>query len=125
MSMLTYCRLKDSIMSTVEKGNSLENYVLARLQEIDPQARKRGKPYDVVSKYAVVECKNLAGQSVSIPARYYDKLLAKMPMNTNQLPIVVREISDGRRFVILDFDYFVDYFLKVLVESGLMDLTKI
>lgn len=112
-------------MSTTDKGNKLEDYVLAKFQEFDPCARRRGKPYDVVSEYCVAECKNLAGQSISIPANYYDKLLAKMPMNTNQLPIVVREISDGRRFVILDFDYFVDYFLKVLVENGLMDLTKI
>ena len=103
-------------MSTIDKGNELEDYVVEVIKEIDGHAYKKGKPYDVISQNFVIECKNKKGQTIGVSSSVYDKLLARMARDTDQIPIVVRQIDDGRKFVIMELED-----LKILVDKIICD----
>lgn len=96
--------------------NTLEEYVVERLKEIDPCSKKTpgsgcgASLGDVSNQYFFVECKQKRTKAniiVDYKKEYLD-LVGQMPLNTKKVAIIVTENKFGDKFVTLDADDFFD-----------------
>ncbi len=90
--------------------NTLEEYVVEELKEIDPCSMKTpgsgcgASLGDVSNKYFFVECKQKLTKAniiVDYKKEYMD-LVGQMPLNTDKIAIIVTENKHGDKFVTLD-----------------------
>jgi len=102
-----------------EIGKKLEEYILSKVKEIDPQARlSRGSGCgndigDIVSYKFFVECKKRNTKSVQVNNNVWNHLLAQLPINTQKIPLLALENHDGKRWIVIDCE---DFF-KILKEQ--------
>jgi hypothetical protein len=94
--------------------NSLESWVVAQLQEIDPRARRtRGSGCgveigDVSNRYLFVECKQKHTHE-NIIVQFKDEwqhLLFRVPESSTKIPVMVNENMYGNKFVTLKAEDF-------------------
>lgn len=94
--------------------NSLESWVVGQFDGFDMRARRtRGSGCgneigDVSNSYAYIECKMKHGKENIIVEfkEEWQKLLFKMPIHTNKIPVVIVEQKYGEKFAILKAEDF-------------------
>jgi len=109
-----------------QPNNELENYLAAKMQEIDPTARKtrgsgsHGEIGDVQSKDFYIEAK-IKGTKINIIMDYHKefiKLQNQLPLNTLKEMFVVIQNKLGKRFVVIESEAFFRI-LKKGYKNGL------
>jgi len=106
-------------MSTRDVGRKLEEYILAKVKEIDPQARLSrgsgcGNDYsDITCNFAFIECKKRNTKDFTIKESVWNHLNANLPINTSKYCFMVHENINGKRLVTLD----VEDFFRLLEEK--------
>jgi hypothetical protein len=106
--------------TTRDIGRKLEEYVLAKVKEIDPQARlSRGSGCgndigDITSNILYCECKKRNTESISIKESVWLHLVNKLPINTEKISIMALENKNNKRFIVLELE---DFF-KILKENN-------
>jgi len=99
-------------------GRQLEEYVLALVKEIDPQARiySNCKQKDIMCNFAFGECKKRNTKDFTIKEDVWLHLNNNLPINTKKFCFMVHENKNGKRLVTLDCDEFfrilTDYYLE-------------
>jgi hypothetical protein len=105
--------------TTKEIGDKLEQYILAKVKEIDPNARiySNCKQKDISCSFAFGECKKRNVKDFTIKEDVWLHLNNNLPINTNKFCFLVNENISGRRLVTLDCE---DFFrlLKTLHNLG-------
>ena len=95
-----------------EIGDTLEQYVLAKVKEIDPQARLSrgsgcGNDYsDITCNFAFVECKKRNTKDFTIREDVWLHLNNNLPINTKKYCFMVHENKNGKRLITLDLEDF-------------------
>lgn len=98
-------------MTPRQRGIRLEQYVAAKLGELDATARPTKASgasteiADILSYLFYVECKYRSTQNITIDRKVWIDFLGKLAKPT-KLPIYVLENEPGDRFVVLDADDF-------------------
>jgi len=94
--------------TTREIGDKLEEYVLLKVKEIDPNARlyTNCKQKDIMSSFSYVECKKRNTKDFTIKESVWLHLNNNLPINTTKYCFMVHENVNGRRLVTLDCDEF-------------------
>ena len=106
--------------TTKEIGAKLEQYVLAKVKEIDPNARlSRGSGCgndigDITSMILYCECKKRNTESISIKESVWNHLNYNHPINTEKLTIMALENKNNKRFIVLDLEDFFKILKKIL-----------
>ena len=113
-------------MSTWIKGRSLEDTVCEYLKPYDKRVRHEkgsgncGNSGDIRNDLdLVIECKNHAGKNINVPIEVYDKVLRECPTGRHKTPMVIRQIDDGRIFVVMELKHFVNDFVDEVYEKDL------
>lgn len=107
-------------MNKKEIGNKLEQYVLDKVKEIDPQARLSrgsgcGNDYaDITCNFAYIEAKKRNTKDFTIKEEVWNHLNSNLPINTNKFCFMVHENINGKRLVTLD----VEDFFRLLKENN-------
>lgn len=105
--------------TTKQIGAKLEEYVLLKVKEIDPNARLSrgsgcGNDYsDITSNFAFIECKKRNTVDFSIKEEVWNHLNYNLPINTDKICFMVHENKNGKRLVTLDLE---DWF-RILNEQ--------
>jgi hypothetical protein len=108
------------LKTTKEVGNKLEQYILAKVKEIDPQARLSrgsgcGNDYsDITCNFAFIECKKRNTIDFTIKESIWNHLNHNLPINTNKICFMVHENKNGKRLVTLD----IEDFFRILKEQS-------
>jgi hypothetical protein len=94
--------------STRDVGRLLEEYVLAKVKEIDPAARiySNCKQKDIMSSFAFGECKKRNTKDFTIKESVWLHLNNNLPINTTKFCFLVNENINGRKLITLDLDEF-------------------
>lgn len=94
--------------TTIEIGKTLEEYVLAKVKEIDPQARiySNKKQKDIMCNFAFGECKKRNTKDFTIKEKVWLHLNNNLPINTNKFCFLVNENISGKRLITLDLEDF-------------------
>lgn len=98
--------------TTKQIGAKLEEYVLFKIKEIDPQARlSRGSGCgndhaDIVNNFFYVECKKRNTVDFTIKEDVWLHLNNNLPINTKKICFLVNENKNGKKLVTLDLDDF-------------------
>jgi hypothetical protein len=94
--------------STKDIGDTLEQYVLAKVQEIDPQTRiySNCKQKDIMCNFAYGECKKRNTKDFTIKEDVWLHLNNNLPINTKKFCFLVNENVNGRRLITLDLEDF-------------------
>ena len=101
-----------------EIGKKLEEYVLSKVKEIDPQARLSrgsgcGNDYsDITCNFAFIETKKRNTKDFTIKEDVWLHLNNNLPINTKKFCFLVNENVNGRRLITLD----VEDFFRILAE---------
>ena len=97
-------------MNKRDIGRKLEEYVLARIKEIDPNARiySNKKQKDIMCFFAYGECKKRNTKGFTIKEDVWLHLNNNLPINTNKFCFLVNENINERRLITLDFDEFIN-----------------
>jgi len=105
--------------TTKEIGDKLEQYILAKVKEIDPQARiySNCKQKDIQCSFAFGECKKRNTKDFTIKEDIWLHLNNNLPINTNKFCFLVNENISGRRLITMDVEDFFSL-LKTLHNSG-------
>lgn len=104
--------------TTKQIGAELEEYILAKVKEIDPQARLSrgsgcGNDYaDITCNFAFIEAKKRNTKDFTIKEDVWNHLNYNLPINTKKICFMVHENKNGKRLVTLD----VEDFFKLLAE---------
>jgi len=102
--------------TTKDVGAKLEQYILTKVKEIDPQARlSRGSGCgndigDITSNILYCECKKRNTESINIKESTWRHLINQLPINTQKLSIMALENKNNKRFIVLE----VEDFFKIL-----------
>jgi hypothetical protein len=95
-------------------GKLLEEYVLSKVKEIDPQARLSrgsgcGNDYaDITCNFAFIECKKRNTKDFTIKESVWNHLNYNLPINTKKICFMVHENKNGKRLVTLNLEDFFD-----------------
>jgi hypothetical protein len=94
--------------TTKDIGDALEQYVLAKVKEIDPQARiySNKSQKDIACNFAYVECKKRNTKDFTIKEDVWLHLNNNLPINTKKFCFLVNENKNGRRLITLDVEDF-------------------
>ena len=101
-------------MNKREIGKKLEEYVLAKIKEIDPEARLSrnsgaSNDYsDITCKFAFIECKKRNTKNFTIKEDVWNHLNNNLPINTKKICFMVHENKNGKRLVTLDLEDFFE-----------------
>jgi hypothetical protein len=93
-------------------GRLLEEYILAKVKEIDSQARLSrgsgcGNDYsDITCNFAFIECKKRNTVDFTIKESVWNHLNNNLPINTNKFCFMVHENKNGKRLITLDCEDF-------------------
>lgn len=89
-------------------GRLLEEYVLAKVKEIDPQARiySNCKQKDIMCSFAYGECKKRNTKDFTIKESVWLHLNNNLPINTKKFCFLVNENVNGKRLITLDLEDF-------------------
>ena len=93
-------------------GRLLEEYILAKVKEIDSQARLSrgsgcGNDYsDITCNFAFIECKKRNTVDFTIRESVWNHLNNNLPINTNKICFMVHENKNGKRLITLDCEDF-------------------
>lgn len=104
--------------STKDVGKVLEEYVLAKVKEIDPRARLSrgsgcGNDYsDITCNFAFIECKKRNTIDFTIKESVWNHLNNNLPINTKKICFMVHENKNGKRLITLD----CSEFFRILTE---------
>ena len=99
-------------------GFSLEEHVAEKLKVIDPNSRPAknsgasGNVGDISNKYYAIECKQRNTENVIVNRKVWYKLLNELPIDSKKIPMLVLENKHKEKFVVLNFDTFVDEILN-------------
>ena len=99
-------------MTNREKGQKLEQYILVKVKEIDPQARLSrgsgcGNDYsDITCNFAFIECKKRNTKDFTIKENVWLHLNNNLPINTKKFCFMVNENKNGKRLITLDCEDF-------------------
>jgi hypothetical protein len=110
--------------TTKEIGKKLEEYVLAKVKELDPQARLSrgsgcGNDYsDITCNFAFIECKKRNTVDFTIKESVWNHLNYNLPINTSKFCFMVHENKNGKRLVTLDCEEFFNM-LQTLNGEGI------
>lgn len=94
-----------------QSGKKLEEYIAAKVREIDPKARPTKASgasteiADTLSKLFYVECKKRNTKNVTIVRKVWIEFLAKLA-NPQKVPIMALENNQGDRFIVMDCEDF-------------------
>jgi hypothetical protein len=95
-----------------EIGAKLEEYILFKVKELDPQARLSrgsgcGNDYsDITCNFAFIECKKRNTKDYTIKEDVWLHLNNNLPINTNKYCFMVHENKNGKRLITLDVEDF-------------------
>jgi len=91
-----------------EIGDTLEQYVLAKVKEIDTQARiySNCKQKDIMCSFAYGECKKRNTIDFTIKESVWNHLNNNLPINTKKYCFMVHENKNGKRLITLDLEDF-------------------
>ena len=94
--------------NTRDIGRLLEEYVLAKVKEIDSQARiySNCKQKDIACSFAFGECKKRNTKDFTIKEDVWNHLNNNLPINTKKFCFMVHENVNGKRLVTLDLEEF-------------------
>lgn len=98
--------------TTKEIGKKLEEYILSKVKEIDPQARLSrgsgcGNDYsDITCNFAFIEAKKRNTKNFTIKEEVWLHLNNNLPINTTKICFMVHENINGKRLITLDFEEF-------------------
>jgi len=98
--------------TTKQIGAKLEEYVLSKVKELDPQARLSrgsgcGNDYsDITSSLYFIECKKRNTIDFNIKEETWNHLNYNLPINSTKLSFMVHENINGKRLVTLDCEDF-------------------
>ena len=104
--------------TTKQVGKLLEEYILTKVKEIDPQARLSrgsgcGNDYsDITCNFAFIECKKRNTKDFTIKEDVWNHLNNNLPINTKKICFLINENKNGKRLVTLD----VEDFFRLLKE---------
>jgi Holliday junction resolvase len=99
-------------------GIFLEEQVVSRLKEIEPNCRRtKGSGCatelgDILSKHILCECKNRSTESITIHENVWNKLLLELPVNSDKLPVYILANKNNKKWALLDMDDFFDLLKK-------------
>jgi hypothetical protein len=102
-----------------EIGDKLEQYVLLKVREIDPQARlSRGSGCgndigDITSNILYCECKKRNTEAISIKESTWRHLANQLPINTQKFSIMALENKNNKRFIVIE----IEDFFKILNKA--------
>jgi len=112
-------------MTPKERGNKLEEYVLAKVKEIDPRARiyTNCKQKDIMCNFAFGECKARNTKDFTIKEDVWLHLNNNLPINTKKFCFMVHENKNNKRLVTLDCE---DFFriLDLANNEGILSFKK-
>jgi hypothetical protein len=105
--------------STRDIGRKLEEYVLAKVKEIDPSARiyTNSKQKDIMCNFAFGECKKRNTKDFTIKEDIWLHLNNNLPINTKKFCFMVHENINNKRLITLDLEEFF-YLIKTLHNLG-------
>ncbi len=98
--------------STRDKGNSLEDFVLASFSKFDRtlhRTKNSGaniEKGDLVGKFWKIECKQRNTKDVSIKKKIWDKICSEIRVGTNQIPMYILENQSRQKFVVMELGDF-------------------
>lgn len=101
-------------LSSREKGNKLEKWLVAYLQEIDPTAKQSNNSGavnndgDLLNKYFVVEAKYRDTKSVTLKYDTWFKLSTQIPIGSQKIPLFVGRNKFKDTFAVLNFKDFLN-----------------
>ena len=104
--------------NTREVGRKLEEAVLLKVKEIDPNARLtrgsgQGNEYsDISSSFSYIECKLRNTKDFTIKEDVWKHLNFNLPINTNKFCFMVHQNVNKVRLVTLDMDTFFEILKK-------------
>jgi hypothetical protein len=93
-------------------GKLLEEYILVKVKELDPQTRLSrgsgcGNDYsDITCNFAFIECKKRNTKDFTIKEDVWLHLNNNLPINTTKFCFMVHENVNGRRLVTLELNDF-------------------
>jgi hypothetical protein len=105
--------------TTRQIGDKLEEYVLLKVKEIDPNARlyTNCKQKDIMCNFAYGECKKRNTKDFTIKESVWLHLNNNLPINTKKFCFLVNENISGRKLVTLDIEEFFRL-LRLINEQG-------
>jgi len=104
------------VKNSRDVGRLFEEYVLAKVKEIDPQARlSRGSGCgndigDITSSILYCECKKRNTESIGIKESVWRHLQNQLPINTDKISIMALENKNNKRFIVME----IEDFFKIL-----------
>jgi len=113
-------------MTTKDVGKKLEEYILYKVKEIDPNARLSrgsgcGNDYsDITCNFAFIEAKKRNTKDFTIKEDVWLHLNNNLPINTKKICFMVHENKNGKRLVTLDVEDFFRMLSKLDNESLLL-----
>jgi len=106
-------------MNTKETGRKLEEWVLAKVKEIDPSARLSrgsgcGNDYaDITTNFAFIECKKRNTKDFTIKEDVWRHLNNNLPIDTKKFCFMVHENKSGIKLLTLSADEFFRILKKI------------
>jgi len=109
-----------------DKHNSLEEYIVENLKDIDPNTRKTpgsgcgASNGDISNKFFFVESK-IKHTKENIIIDYKNEwliLTTRMPLQSKKIPIIVTENKYGDKFVTMDADDFFELARKAFNDQN-------
>ena len=91
-----------------EIGKKLEEYILSKVKEIDPQAQiySNCKQKDIMCNFAFGECKKRNTKNFTIKESTWLHLNNNLPINTNKFCFMIHENINNKRLITLDCEDF-------------------
>jgi hypothetical protein len=102
--------------TTKEIGDKLEQYVLAKVRELDPNAKiySNKSQKDIACSFGFGECKKRNTKDFTIKESVWNHLNNNLPINTKKFCFMVHENASGKRLLTLD----CDEFFRILNEKN-------
>ena len=102
-------------MNTREIGRKLEEWVLAKVKEIDPKARIYTNYHqkDIMCNFAFGECKKRNTKDFTIKEDVWRHLNNNLPIDTKKFCFMVHENKSGIKLLTLSADEFFRILKKI------------
>lgn len=100
--------------NTRQIGDHLENFILSKVKEIDPQAGlyTNCKQKDIKCNFAFGECKKRNTKDFNIKEEHWRHLNFNLPLNTAKFCFMAHENVNKLRLITLDCETFFDILKK-------------
>lgn len=113
-------------MKRDKKWEAFEEYIVGKLKEIDfyckrtPGSGNKGRKGDIYTNVGLhIEAKQRNTKSITVNSDFWKKLNEEIPLHSNKIPVLALENGEGKRWAVLDLDYFLDIYIDYYKRTSL------